>query len=105
MPTATSPSPISSGWWCPCPLRSRLLRFTRAGTRGLSVRLFRRRAIEALLRRGAGLPFPLRRAAELAADFAGGVDERGGLRRKRAVGPPRGRDHPRRHLRDDAQQL
>ena len=45
-PSATSPRPISSGCWCPCGLPSALRRrLTRFGTRGLSVRLFRRRAI------------------------------------------------------------
>src|SRR4051812_40696869 len=46
-PSASSPSPISSGCWCrstPFALRC-FLRLTREGTRGLSVRLLRRRAI------------------------------------------------------------
>src|SRR5438128_2308702 len=46
-PSATRPSPTSSGCWCPRVLRARFFRFTRLGTRGLRVRLFRRRAMRA----------------------------------------------------------
>src|SRR5207247_4176796 len=46
-PSATSPSPSSSWCWCPRVLVERRFFLTRLGTRGLSVRLFRRRAMRA----------------------------------------------------------
>src|SRR6266480_3432077 len=48
IPSAASPSPISSGCWCPRAFFARLVLRTRAGARGLSrVRRLRRRAMAA----------------------------------------------------------
>src|SRR5438309_2821976 len=46
-PTAVNTSPTSSGCWCPRVFFARLVFLTRAGTRGLTTRFLRRRAMAA----------------------------------------------------------
>src|SRR4051794_3527360 len=102
MPNAASPSPVSSGCWCPRALVARFLRLTRLGRRGVSVRLLRRRAMRACF--DAAPVFPL--AALLLLELLGGaalcaVHRRGhGVLRPRRfeVGPPLARAQARERL-------
>src|SRR5438105_11196426 len=74
MPSAISPSPISSGCWCPRVFVARFLRLTRLGMRGLSVRLVRRRAMRACF--DAVSAFPLAPLLELLGGAALGAVHR-----------------------------